>query len=68
VDDFVTRGAEDEPAPPAATSCDPLAHAKRPTTKSRKNTRSANITNKTFRPQRNAGEPAHGNINLACEI
>jgi hypothetical protein len=29
MDDFVTRGAEDEPAPPAATSGDPLAHAKK---------------------------------------
>jgi hypothetical protein len=29
VDDFVTRGAEDEPAPPAATSVGPWAHAKK---------------------------------------
>ena len=55
VDDFVTRGAEDEPAPPAATSGDLWAHAKRPTTKSRKNARSATIAKKIFRPQRNAG-------------
>ena len=26
MDDFATRGAEDEPAPPAATSGDPWAH------------------------------------------
>jgi hypothetical protein len=29
MDDFVKRGAEDEPAPPAATSGGPWAHAKK---------------------------------------
>jgi hypothetical protein len=29
MDDFVTRGAEDEPAPPAVASGAPWAHAKK---------------------------------------
>jgi hypothetical protein len=69
MDDFVTRGAVEEPAPPAANLplVTPGRMRKRPPTKSRK-ILGARLFQKKKRLQRNAGEPAHGNINLASEI